>query len=173
MDILTPFRRKPPKGFGIHIPSKPWGLSPADSRSLSPVRFWKVFPRRARTSLPSFIQSYSSQRLITGLSSANNHKRSHSPEFFLSPAEFIKSFPAQLINMIPRGVYLCYHQPESPPELNFPQSANFQYPQRSQTNEPSPRRALGREILSSPVRSPELLPIKLKILSLTSPAWVY
>ena len=126
MDVLTPSRRKPTKRFGIHIPSKPWGLSPTDSRSLPPVRFWRIISRRVRTSLPTFIQSYSSRRLITGLSSANNHRRSHSPEFFLFPSG-VHQIPQHNISV------------ESPAELSSK-------PQRSISS----HRVIPRRVMSSP-----------------------
>ena len=75
---------------------------PQQVLKLIPSKFWKLVPCRIRTSLPSFIQSYSSQGLITGLSSANCHGRSPSAKFFQSPAEFIFG--------IPSGVYLWYPQ---------------------------------------------------------------
>ena len=67
-----------------------------------PSRFWKLVPYKVRTSLPSFIQSYSSQGLINGLSSANRHGRSPPTKFFQSPAEFIFQ--------IPNGFYLSNPQ---------------------------------------------------------------
>ena len=99
-----------------------------------PSRFWKLIPCRARTSLPRFIQSYSSQGLITGLSSANCHGRSHSPKFFLPPAEFIRVPQHSLSIQSPRGAYLCYPQPENPPELNTPQSLSFSIPSQVKTS---------------------------------------
>ena len=66
---------------------------PRQVLKLIPSRFWKLVPCRIWTSLPSFIQSYSSQRLITGLSSANCHGKSPSAKFFQSPAEFIIIIP--------------------------------------------------------------------------------
>ena len=79
----SPIQRFPQES-GIHLPSR------------------KLTPHRVRTSLPSLIHRYSSQGLITGLSSANYHGRSPSAKFFLSPSEFII--------VIPSGVYHYYPQ---------------------------------------------------------------
>ena len=125
MDILTPFQRKSLKTCNPH----PWqtlrSLSSRPSK-LVPSKVLKGIPRRVRTPLPGFIQSYSSQRLITGLSSANNQVRSRSPKFFPSPAEFIK---------IPRRrLSLQNPQPENLPEIIFPQSLSFSIPSRSKAS---------------------------------------
>ena len=72
---------------------------PRQVLKLIPSRFWKLVPCRIRTSLPSFIQSYSSQGLITGLSSANCHGRSPSANFFQSPAGVLPLlFPKQSLS---------------------------------------------------------------------------
>ena len=116
--ILSPSRVGSPlilKGHNI----------PRQVLKLIPSRFWKLIPCRVRTSLPSFIQSYSSQGLITGLSSANCHGRSPSAKFFLSPAEFIKvpqhnlstQSPAEFIIVIPSGVH--HRNPQRSSHQNF------------------------------------------------------
>ena len=79
---------------------------PRQVLKLIPSRFWKLVPCRIRTSLPSFIQSYSSQGLITGLSSANCHGRSPSARFFQSPAGVCLWYsPAEFIIIIPSGIH--------------------------------------------------------------------
>ena len=100
----SPIQRFPQES-GIHLPS----------RKLIPSRFWKLVPYRVRTSLPSFIQSYSSQGLITGLSSANRPRRSSSypqrssskvPQHNLSthPQRSLSlSSPEEFIIIIPSG----------------------------------------------------------------------
>ena len=123
-DILTPFQRKPLKRFGIHIPSEPWGLSPADSRGSSPARFWRVFARRARTSPPSFIQSYSSQRLITGLSSAYCHGRSHSANSSY-PRQSSSGFPSITYQYNPQRSLSLLSPARESSRAHFPSEFRF------------------------------------------------
>ena len=104
--ILSPSGVDSPSNLRRH--NFPW-----QALKLIPSRFWKLVPYRIRTSLPSFIQSYSSQGLITGLSSTNRHGRSPSTRFFQSPAEFIFQSPAEFISGIPNGVYHHYPQRNS------------------------------------------------------------
>ena len=75
-------------------------VSPGESNPY-PQQVLKLIPCRVRTSLPSFIQSYSSQGLITGLSSAICPGRSPSAQFFHSPAGVYLWYS-------PAGVYLWY-----------------------------------------------------------------
>ena len=94
----------------------PFKGNPQEIWNPYPQQVLKLIPCKVRTYLPGFIQSYSSQGFITGLSSANCHGKSPSAKFFLSPAEFIKvpqhnlstQSPTEFIIVIPRGVYHCH-----------------------------------------------------------------
>ena len=117
LDILTPFQKEIPRRFGIHFPS-----------------ILKLIPCRVRTFLPSFIQSYSSQGLITGLSLACCHGRSHSP---------IYSYPQRSSSEFPSITY-PYNPPEEPifviPSQRIlqnsisPQSLSFSIPGRAKAS---------------------------------------
>ena len=97
--ILSPSRVGPPSILKRHN-------IPRQVLKLIPSRFWKLVPCKVRTSLPSFIQSYSSQGLITGLSSAICHGRSPSVKFFLFPSGVCPwCSQAEFIFLIPSGIH--------------------------------------------------------------------
>ena len=97
--VLSPSRVDSPSILKRH--NIPWQVL-----ELILSRFWKLVPCRIRTSLPSFIQSYSSQGVITGLSSANDHGRASSAKFFHSPAGvYLWCSPAEFNIIIPSEIH--------------------------------------------------------------------